>query len=351
MVEDRKWPLLLLLGALWSLSGCIDPIEVSTGPPENRLVVEGLVTEGDGPHRVKLTRSAAFRRGIDALRPAERNAQVSIITGDGLEVQLLEISGGIYETEIGQLIGQPGETYSLRIRLSDGTTFASEPAEMRPAPPVVSTYGIFERGTSVVGNILVDSPRISLRVDAASDPAQPTFYRWTWRGVFAADVCLGLACQSCYLETAGASKVEVASNALVAGPVLPDQPVHNFMLPEDVLVVLKGLYVEVEQQSLTPEAYGFWSLIRTTRDQVGNLFDPPPDAAVGNVRNVENPSDFALGYFTVAGTSHASTCIRLTDYPERPPIQTEGFISGVCGQSVRGTTSMPQAYRDACEPE
>jgi Domain of unknown function (DUF4249) len=60
-----------------------------------------------------------------------------------------------------------------------------------------------------------------------------------------------------------------------------------------------GCLVEVQQMCISPEAYSFYNNLDLQSQKSGGLADTPPAAVVGNIRNINNPSEKVVGYFGV----------------------------------------------------
>lgn len=60
----------------------------------------------------------------------------------------------------------------------------------------------------------------------------------------------------------------------------------------------KSETLKVEVSSISVEFSSFLDILNAQIFQVGGPFDPPPQAIIGNIYNLENPSEFGLGYFT-----------------------------------------------------
>jgi hypothetical protein len=344
--------LLAFLASLLVLSGCIDPIDFEVGEADRQLVVEGLVTEGWGPHEVRLTRTATFTQGHTAIRPPERGALVIIETSSGQEVTLWEQASGRYVAPQGMIEGIPGESYKLRVVLADGTVYSSALETMLPAPEIIGFQSAFEMPGKVVNGVLVNTPQIAVMVDAAVDPDRDNYYRWTWRGTYQADVCTDSNCirtVTCYIPLQGRSLVAIGDDRLTTSAVLAGQRVAEFEINRHTIrYFIWNFHIEVEQQALSADTYVFWSRIRELRDRIGSLFDPPGEAVFGNVTREDVSDSYALGHFTVAGTTRASTCVRLGQFPERPPLPAPDFLVGTCGGNIPGSTVPPPAFREAC---
>ncbi len=347
-----------VLVAAAALAGCIDPVSLEVEGETDRVVVVALVEEGPGPHTVALSFTAAFERGIDAIEPPIDGAEVEITTGDGDTVRLEGEGGGVYRTAPGALVGAVGQAYALRFRLPDGRTFASSSETMRPSPGGAQASAVYVKNEVLVGQTLVSRDQVELRVDVPDPAGEPNYYRWTWRGNYRVNVPCGFntppeLCGIQYGSCRGISRVEVASDRLSDGGLLRDQPVASLAWREFGPLFGSPFYLEVEQQALTPGAFAYWLRVQDTRDRTGGLFDPAPDAIIGNVANVDDVRDYALGYFTVAGTSTATTCPIATDFPDRANLRDPDsdppppFPTFQCPGGVSPTP--PPRYAQACE--
>jgi hypothetical protein len=348
-----RWLLVVLF-----LAGCIDPIDLEVGAPKGRLVVEALVREGGGPHYVVLSRSAAYTQGIDALRPRERGATVSVRVGSGGEVPFEEVAGERYEPAPVTLVGEVGETYTLSVTLADGTAWASTPEVMRAAPAIGALYAELEPHPEVVGGVLVQRQRVALYVDVEPAPDRADLYRLTWTGTYA--IASGFSgAGTCYRRWPVEGFTNVGTTASTSGAVLPRQRAGDVSLfatlpditgaatrPVSGWAFLRGFQVRAELQALGPESHHYWRQVAPLTENVGSLFDPPPDDAAGNVARRDDPTEVALGHFTVAGIAAATMCVQRAQFaPEWPTLPQPFFLAGIpCG-----SPQPPPEWRAACE--
>lgn len=64
---------------------------------------------------------------------------------------------------------------------------------------------------------------------------------------------------------------------------------------------ISNLYrIKVMLEPLSREAYDYWENIKTNSEYNGSLFAPNPSEVVGNIRCVQDPDLFVLGYINVA---------------------------------------------------
>jgi hypothetical protein len=112
-------PFVALLGV--ALTGCTKEIILDLKNEQNMVVIEAIVTEGAGPHRVKVTRSIPFEASNDF--PAITNASVTLADDLGNSVELTNEGGGIYTSTA--LTGAQGRRYRMTT-VVDGTTHTAE---------------------------------------------------------------------------------------------------------------------------------------------------------------------------------------------------------------------------------
>ncbi|AHM61126.1 hypothetical protein D770_14360 [Flammeovirgaceae bacterium 311] len=110
------------------LTACEKVIEVDLNSASPRYVIEGIVTDGTGPHQVRITQTKNFDESntFDGIDFAE-----VIISDNAGNSEILAYAGdGIYQTST--LEGVPGRIYALRASI-DGETFTSVSAMPEPA--------------------------------------------------------------------------------------------------------------------------------------------------------------------------------------------------------------------------
>jgi hypothetical protein len=110
--------LLVLATALLTLTACEKEIVLKYDESSSRLVIEGEVTPGNGPHQVRISRSVNFTEPNSF--PAVENATVTITDDQGEDETLVHEGGGVYRST-GLLTGVVGHTYTLSVSV-DGNT-------------------------------------------------------------------------------------------------------------------------------------------------------------------------------------------------------------------------------------
>lgn len=292
---------LLLLSILCCLFyQCLEPFdfEFEEETVEKILVVDGVLSNSPGPHKVTLSRTESF--GNKFIDPVT-NAKVLL---NGTE-EFLDQGNGEYILD--NYTPQIGAEYFLSLTLSDGTQYSSNslimPVSIKPDSNYVkyesdifrSTTGA-ERITTVM-NVYLDTPLPD------NDNNQNYYLRWLTEGlsVFPEESCGGLHIpKTCYIsEPPKAQNIRLQSSENISGNRLIEQPVarkSSYTINE-----FKTLYVfSTYQYSITKESYEYWSDLKTLANQSGTVFDLPPAALQGNIKNDNDDSELVLGFFDVA---------------------------------------------------
>ncbi|UCG27538.1 MAG: DUF4249 domain-containing protein [Bacteroidales bacterium] len=89
--------------------GCEEIIKIDLEGTDARLVIEGKITDGPGPHTVRISRSTDYFDPEEY--PMVSGALVVISDDTGLRDTLQEVAAGIYQTTF--LTGETGRNYTL----------------------------------------------------------------------------------------------------------------------------------------------------------------------------------------------------------------------------------------------
>lgn len=253
---------LILATALLTLASCEKEIVLKYDEGSSRLVIEGEVTPGNGPHEVRISRSVNFTQTNTF--PAVENATVTITDDQGDDKTLVHQGGGVYRST-GLLTGVVGHTYTLSVSV-DGNTI-TEASTMPMAVPL-DTLSI--DSISGFGNVNL------ILVPIYTDPADiVNYYRIRvrvngekWPVVFARD--------------------DLLSDGQINGQPLFYNEVP--LEPEDV--------VSVDLLTIDQTVFNYWYTLETFSGSGGVAPADPTSNLSGNV----------LGYFS-AHTSSTVTVV------------------------------------------
>ncbi len=349
-------PILFLI-----VMACVDPLNVKLPGSERRLVVDGLITDQPGPYQVKLY----YSNQLSSIRLVPFDpvtlAQVSIFDDQNNKHVLTEITPGIYETNRDEFKGEIGRGYFLSIRTSDGREYKSDVQHMVASGEISNIYFEFE-----TNNLLKEDYYLKVFIDAKGALEEDNLFRWRWTTIHKTKsyperqtkstpggeipippLCSGYVyqrgqlirvgdCTCCicwsynYSDGAFVSHNEFVSENQFNKQFLGSIPVTSMHFSD-------RYYIQVEQLSLSEEAYHFWSLVE--KQQVGstNLFQPNAIKIRGNVKNISNPDEEVLGFFGVSGVAIKSLYIQESEVPIRLPEQDP--VNYSCLQYFKNATT------------
>ncbi|MDZ7935656.1 MAG: DUF4249 domain-containing protein [Emticicia sp.] len=293
----RKSKIVNILILALSLIGisCLDEYKVPLRQETEKLVIEGLLTNDPLEQYLRLSLTTQFGSASN-ITPA--NGAFVEIVGDNKESVIFRpvpSDLGIYKPNLNSFKAQFGVSYVINIKLPDGRIFKSAPQKMLQPVPVNKLNATFS-----------DTPPYGFRISLDfKDPAETkNFYRWTARGYYqrqSVGVPVGfgggVCCNRCWVLKEDKS-VNILSDALVNGGMIKERPAYF-----SPFFVLGQHLIEVKQYNISQEAYTFWKKYQDQQTRTGTIFDPLPAPLQGNVVNISDPSDIALGFFEVAAIS------------------------------------------------
>lgn len=295
MAKKLTW---VLLAAIFGNS-CIKQAALDYRTPQALLVVEGLLLTDSTPCKVTLSYSGLFNSKYGYQDQAFINdAKVYVKSNAGDSVELASQGSGRY-TSAGAMHAQAGNSYFVSITLANGKRYASFPEKIVPVPKSFAIDSIGE----VVPYNLNDLFAADIRIRAQDPVNEKNYYRWIsvdWlprkaTGVYCGSVppCF----QFCFQQYQDPN-VNILSDANVNGSEIRYQPA--LVSP---YYYYGRHYIELKQLSLTEHAYQFWQLYKQQTGSTGSILDPIPSSIQGNIYNVDDTTELALGYFEASDVS------------------------------------------------
>ena len=284
------------------LTSCIKEIHPDLRTVSPKLVVEGAITTDSVPYQVRLTFSGPYQFGAfvpDTLLIVD--AVVTIKDNTGRQSAMSYSGNGIYKTVDNSFIGTPEKSYQVEIKLKDGREYISIPETIVQPVPIASISKVefdysaydFQKPTDFKIFVDVDDPS-----------SQQNFYRWegySWVPRKATGVPCGIQCikwQYCN-QRIERKYLHYFSDAAINGNRIVQRLVYR-----SPIYWFGKHYVDIGQLSMTREAFQFWKRFEEQSTKTGSILDPLPSPIEGNVYNVNDPDDLALGYFSASGVSH-----------------------------------------------
>jgi hypothetical protein len=269
--------------ALFSMS-CQEVINIDLEEGEKRLVVEGRVAlekeKSKSIQEIRLTTTDAYFSNSGT--PAATGAIVTISDENGQSVVLQENEPGVYRSD--KLDPAVGIDYTLTIEYAGNVFQAVE--TLQAVPPIDSIYQVF------LEENLFNEEGIRVQIDYQDPVDDENYYYWEQfkNGV------------SFIQPNPGTKFSIVGSDELYNG-----QFVRGRLVDDDVIYTTgdKGV---IRQIGLSEFAYRYYFAIFDQEGSRGNLSAPPAPIR-GNIQNITNPDNYALGYFYAAEISEKEIII------------------------------------------
>ncbi|MCZ4407533.1 DUF4249 domain-containing protein [Cryomorphaceae bacterium 1068] len=275
--------LFLFLAATAILSSCQDVVELDLPEGDEFLVVEGWITNENRPHDVILTTTAAY---FDEADPAPvSGANVFIRDNEGMETLLTETSPGVYTYPDS---GTVGKAYQLEIVLENGKRYLSSFEEIFEPVPILDIQWQLSEDEPDVD----DGENIDDIYDVLIFTIEPAGLgdNYRWRSILNGE------------EAREPFDIFVTDDQFVDGNPIPDFNVTDELYSQfDTVVII--------QERISRDAREFLQLLQTQTAFVGGPFDPPPSPIRGNIENVNDPDDIALGFFGASGRDRATIVV------------------------------------------
>lgn len=215
--------------------------------------------------------------------------------------------------------GVPGVTYQLLVEV-DNKVYQSTQQKMPLARGIDTTY--FQiREVPVLSRTGGESRALFMQAITDTEiPAteDPLFIRWdilqVWvqRGIILPSSNFpGWSPVNCFVEDPFIGDQIVMYDGREVGPGrLQGQFMAETQL-DDSFNTLRGF--GIVHQSITEEAFEYWQKINELSNRVGSIFETPPAAVPGNITNIDDPDDYALGFFEVAQVDTTGTYVTPDD--------------------------------------
>lgn len=289
---------LLLVG----IFACVDEIKLNVDTDQRTLVVDGFVTDSLGDFRLKLSQSSVIGIGNDNILDPVSGASVQLMDTDGGSYPYAELADDLGVYELYTFKALRGKAYFIDITLPDGKHYQSTPQILRSSSKIDNiSYEVNEETFRNNAGELITENIISAKIATdVSDAETPPFLRWRVEGEYQVqeNYPMALSPQRCYVSVnLDINDIRIFDMSQVNGGTLLEQVIaetaYDFRFGEQFCF-------HISQFSISEAEYNYWANIKEVIDIDGSLFDPPPGTVIGNIKNVDDPDDVAVGYFSVA---------------------------------------------------
>lgn len=349
---------------------CVEEFDAEIQDFESILVVDARLTDEVGVQSINLSRTFEF----DSVPAPERNAQVSLVSGNGTTFPFSEGGSGVYQsTSSLQLVA--GESYQLEITTQDGIQYRSD-FERLPEPIAIGEMQAIRR----INNTGLEG--VAIVLDNAPNSAQPEFFRYEFEETYKIiapdfhpfewdEVDYDFFCEDddgweatvaprteeariCYASNRSLDLI-LASTADLASSGLEDYEVR--FLGRDNYFISHRYSILVKQFHHSSDANSFFSSLLDFSGFDSVFSNVQTGLLEGNIR-AENSNASVLGYFELSSYSEKRIFFDYADlFPDeplppyaisceligKPPLYPEGFhVTPIDGKLViDGTSSSP----------
>lgn len=315
--------LLFSLIVIYTIFSCVDEVNLNVDTTQRSVVIDGFVTDSLGDFTLKISESSVIGIGNDNILDPISGAKASVVDSDGTTYPYQEVENGTYL--LNSFKAFRGKSYYVDIVLPDGRHYQSKPSSLRSSSLIDDiTYEVREESFRNNAGALVIENRIYTKIATDVSKAEsPPFLRWRVRGEYQfLEAYRGaLNPRYCYIPiNLDINDIRIFNAADLNDGILYEQVIAD--TEYDFRFAIQFCY-HISQYSISEEEYTYWKNIKEVIDIDGGLFDPPPGTIVGNIRNVDNPDDIAVGYFSVSSVFFKRAFVNRDD--------TGIFIRDKCG--------------------
>lgn len=302
--------ILATLQFLW-LSSCVEEYWPEVDKYENLLVVEGGITNHQGPYMIRISKSSSIDSPNYLPYPG---CVVKILVDDGEEEYMTETSPGIFYTSPYGIQGQIGKSYKLIISTPEGEVYESSFDLLNEPVEIDSVYAEVEYRSN--GDYDHQLSGYQFYIDTKESNSDSSYYMWQLDETYhyQSDYFIHWyytnrlynfhpidSLYDCW-RTNRIKEIYTFNSSLITNDKLEHFPL-NYVSTQDRRLKIKYSLL-VNQYTISKQAYKFWNTIEDQNSDQGSLYSHQPYQIRGNLRNVDNDEEPVLGFFLVA-SSHS----------------------------------------------
>ena len=346
---------------------CVERIDFEVPPASVQTVVEGMITSDPGPYTVKVSRGI----NLDALSAKNTpvgGLEITLFDDQGNSEPLVEDSEGVYVTG-GVIQGEIGRAYHIRIETPDGQIYESTPDILNPTGQMEAINFEYEARTIEENFGQVPADVFNIFVDGNAGILEESYTRWRFSGTYEVETfpkfrerriptyrpfkdpptCSGYIvvgaipmgrlekvadCTCCFCWVNDFEQApQLSDNLLVSNNEFRNIKVAE--VPINPSTFYNKYRVTIEQMSMSRNAFEFFRLIRSQKENASNIFQSTFGEIPGNIQAVNN-SDPIVGIFWATSIDTLSRFIQRSDVPY--PVTDIEFSTISCLERYENST-------------
>jgi hypothetical protein len=300
----------LLICTILVVLECINPYTPDLRSYRPLLVVEGLITNENRSHMIKLSYS---KQKNDSVIQRITDAKVILTDDEGNVSYLLNCGNGAYKTDSLAFTGSIGSAYQLHIEMPDGRKYTSALCTMLPVPNIDSVY--FAEDEQLVNNQTLLKKGVSVYLKSKPLSSDKYYLRWDYEDTWkfqVPDPVRYTYLNSNQILPIPADKVkefcwksglptEIHVQEKRGGNLsrVIKEPI-KFIIPDESDRLSVRYSILVKQYSISESEYNFWTSLEKMDEIAGDIFSPLPYEIISNIKNDNDPDEKVLGYFQVS---------------------------------------------------
>ncbi len=364
-----KTSTIFLLAVLFYSSACVDRITFDVGSPSSfPVVIDGYISDEPGPYTIKISKAFDIESKLSIKTPISVK-KLTISDDQGFTEKLKEVTAGEYQTDTNGIQGVVGRSYTLEVELLDGRVYRSKPDILLPSGKVEKVYHAYKAEQNIDG---ATDYGFDVFFNSSAGNLDNYYFLWKFVGTFQVETNPELNTEPCG-EGRCPRPLPCSAYALINGSpervkdceccscwtnIFNDEPIvsDNQVIEGGQFLNVKASYVpitgwtfmhkvhaEVQQMSLSQQAFDFWKAVKAQKRATQSLFLPLSGKIPSNFYQVSGTEGPIEGLFFATSISKNSVFITRDDVPSPSLIPTVLQYTGSC------TTLFP--YSSTVKPD
>lgn len=336
-----RYIVIILVLTFLGLISCREEFLPELDQYENKMVVDGTISNAPGPYTIKLSLSSSLENLTYEEVPLS-GYLVEIMDDAGNSEVLNEIEEGEYVTSESGIQGVIGRSYKLLIQTPHEEVFESEFQKILEPVGIGSVYAILESQQTTDPDFPQWGYQFYLDTEEKKNDTLQLLWRTYGTYEFHSDYLIRYIYDGSLKEFYNSDslfycwKNHQINRNLTASTINLSTPVIkgfklNYITTETRALSVRYSFL-VRQFRLNMDAYNYYSSVQNITDEQSTLYASLPYQVKGNVRNMNDPDKAALGYFLVS--SEVSKRI----FVDRPTGNIHNY--GICVLSDRDYEAM-----------
>lgn len=286
-------------------ASCVEPFEPELEESQEVLVISGMISDSPGRHIVTVSLSSPYRT------PKFQGMEYCVVTvtdQDGNMIHYSDEGEGIYSADLPDSFLEVGDAASLYVLTPDRGEYRSTYDTILPCPEIDSLY--WESQYMETSDPEFSRPGIQFYLDMSGSLSDSRNMIWRvnetweyWASLFGnvikwsfhhSEEFFSREIYKCW-KSFPLDHIYTGSTRNLSSNELRKVALNFVSNETDRLQVTYSL--QVQQQSLSLEAYDYWQRMNEQAAESGGLYEKQPASVAGNIYSVVQEEAVVLGYF------------------------------------------------------